>query len=52
MRPSDRLEKYDLVLTIKTSIGYVPLYKMIEKFFFIEAAKELKMMKVIRLDSF
>jgi len=36
MKPSDRLAKYDSVITIKTSIGEVPLYKMMEKFLYIE----------------
>lgn len=33
---SKQLEKYNSVITIKTSIGNVPLYKMIEKFLYIE----------------
>ena len=36
MRLSDRLRPYDNVLTIKTVMGTVPIYKMIEKFLWIE----------------
>ena len=32
MRPSDILAPYDDVITIKTSVGRVPVYKFIEKF--------------------
>lgn len=37
-RPSDVLAPYDRVLTIKTTVGLVPIYKFIEKFLFIEDA--------------
>ena len=36
MKPSDSLAKYDGVITITTSIGEVPVYKLIEKFLWIE----------------
>lgn len=36
MRPSDILEPYNNVLTIRTRVGVVPIYKMIEKFLWIE----------------
>ena len=35
-KPSDVLEKYNKILTIKTRIGDVPIYKMIEEFLWIE----------------
>lgn len=35
-RPSDRLFRYDTVLTLRTKVGYVPVYKFIEKFLYIE----------------
>ena len=35
-KPSDALAIYDNVLTIPTSIGEVPVYKLMEKFFYIE----------------
>lgn len=37
-RPSDKLAIYDNVITIHTAVGEVPLYKMIEKFLYIEDA--------------
>ena len=36
IRPSVQLSKYDDVLTIQTKVGKIPVYKMIEKFLFIE----------------
>lgn len=36
MKPSDALAVYDSVITIKTKVGEVPLYKIIEKFLYIE----------------
>ena len=47
-RPSDILKKYDSVLTIKTAIGDVPLYKMIEKFLYIEDADGRKVKFILR----
>lgn len=38
-RPSDRLKKYDRVITVKVSIGLIPLYKFIEKFLKIDDDK-------------
>lgn len=35
-KPSDALAIYDNVLTIQTAVGEVPVYKLMEKFFYIE----------------
>ena len=35
-KPSDALAIYDSVLTIPTKIGDVPVYKLMEKYFYIE----------------
>ncbi len=39
MRPSDRLEKYAGVITIRSSLGRLPVYKVIEKFLKIQDKK-------------
>ena len=49
-RPSDRLAKYDSVITIRTSVGEVPLYKIIEKFLFIEDADGRKIRFILNED--
>ena len=41
-RISDRLSKYNNSLTIQTSAGKVPVYKMIEKFLYIEDKDGIK----------
>ena len=50
MRPSDALAPYDNILTIKTSRGYVPIYKMIEKFLWIEDVDGNKIRFVLNED--
>ena len=35
-RADEELKKYDKVLTVKTAIGEVPVYKFIEKFLKIQ----------------
>lgn len=35
-RPSDALAPYDNVITVHTAVGEVPVYKLIEKFLYIE----------------
>lgn len=49
-RPSNRLETFNEAITIKTSIGNVPLYKMIEKFLFIEDADGHKIHFILNND--
>lgn len=49
-RPSNILAAYDNVLTIKTSIGEVPLYKIIEKFLWIEDADGNKVRFILNED--
>ncbi len=49
-RPSQRLEKYNNVLTIHTSIGEVPLYKYMEKFLWIENADGVKVQFILNED--
>lgn len=47
-RPSDRLWKYDSVLVIQLKIGYVPVYKFIEKFLFVENEDGIKVPFILR----
>lgn len=49
-RPSSKLAKYDSVITIKTAIGEVPLYKIIEKFLWIEDAEGHKIQFILNED--
>lgn len=48
--PSSALEKYNDVLTIQTAVGRVPLYKMIEKFLYIEDADGRKVQFILNAD--
>lgn len=48
--PSSALEKYNNVLTIQTAVGRVPLYKMIEKFLYIEDADGHKIQFILNAD--
>ena len=47
---SSLLNKYDSVITIKTAIGEVPLYKMIEKFLYIEDADGKRIKFILNRD--
>ena len=47
---SSSLNKYDHVITIKTAIGEVPLYKMIEKFLYIEDADGKRIRFILNSD--
>lgn len=49
-RPSDKLAKYNSVITIKTVVGQVPLYKMMEKFLWIEDADGVKVRFILNED--
>jgi len=50
MNPSNILKEYDSVITIKTSVGRVPLYKMIESFLYIEDASGNKIRFILNDD--
>lgn len=49
-RPSDALAVYDNVITIKTAVGEVPLYKFIEKFLYIEDRNGVKIPFILNED--
>ena len=49
-RPSEILAPYDSVLTIKTKVGEVPVYKFIEKFLFIEDVRGRKIQFILNDD--